>query len=47
MYIDISCMGLFLFVSVVKSKTPIEITASIKLYLKNQNAIASVKDFSE
>jgi len=40
-------MGLFLFVSAIKNKTPIEITASIKSYLIRNNVKADIVSFSE
>ena len=40
-------MGLFLFVSAVKNKDPIELAAAIKLYLKPKNVISEVKKYSE
>ena len=40
-------MGLFLFVSAIKNKSPIEIATAIKLYLSHKNVIADVKSFSQ
>ncbi|MFW9784772.1 MAG: hypothetical protein ACFFFB_21010 [Candidatus Heimdallarchaeota archaeon] len=40
-------MGLFLFVSAVKNKTPIEITASIKSYLARANMVTRIMSFSD
>jgi hypothetical protein len=40
-------MGLFLFVSAIKNKSPIEIAAATKSYLSHKNVIADVKSFSQ
>jgi len=40
-------MGLFLFVSAIKNKSPIEIAAAIKSYLIHKDIIADVKSFSQ
>jgi hypothetical protein len=40
-------MGLFLFASAIKSKSPIEIATAIKNYTKSRNIIAKVLTFAE
>ena len=47
MYLDIDTMGLFLFVSAIKNKSPVEIATVIKSYLIHKNVIADVKSFSQ